>query len=331
MPKGHLPSASLNRGQTAASSLAEIDLFLEMLAAERGAASNTMAAYRRDLVDAAGFLASHGKRLETADDRDLRGYLASLSSRGLMPRSAARRLSALRQFFRFLFTEGRRQDDPTTSLDRPRQGRPLPKTLGEEEVERLLTAARARRGPDGLRLSLLVELLYATGLRVSELVSLPRAAVRRDPRVLIVQGKGGKERMIPLGDAARAALADYLSVAGRRDGSRTASSAWLFPSHGREGHLTRRRVGQLLKELALEAGLDPDKVSPHVLRHAFASHLLDHGADLRSVQKMLGHADISTTQIYTHVLSARLQSLVQEKHPLAQSGGRNRRSNDAKR
>ena len=297
-----------------------------MLAAERGAAANTMTAYRRDLIDAAGFLARQAMPIEQAGDRHLRDYLNSLSSRGLAPRSAARRLSALRQFFRFLFTEGRRSDDPTTALDRPRQGRALPKTLDEDEVGRLLAAARARRGADGLRLSLLVELLYATGLRVSELVSLPRAAVRRDPRVLIVQGKGGKERMIPLGDAARGVLAQYLSVSGRT-GSGAADSKWLFPSHGRDGHLTRRRVGQLLKELALEAGLDPDKVSPHVLRHAFASHLLDHGADLRSVQKMLGHADISTTQIYTHVLSARLRSLVQEKHPLAGGGGLKRRSN----
>jgi integrase/recombinase XerD len=233
-------------------------------------------------------------------------------------------LSALRQFYRFLFAEGLRADDPTAKIDSPRQGRALPKILSEDEVGRLLAGAHAAPGVEGLRLAALLELLYATGLRVSELVSLPAGAVARDPRVLIVRGKGGKERMIPLSAPAREALGRYraaLRAPARRAGrpARGHESKWLFPSRGRSGHLTRQRVAQRLKALAAEVGIDPAKVSPHVLRHAFASHLLDHGADLRSVQKMLGHADISTTQIYTHVLNARLKSLVHEHHPLSRS------------
>ncbi|MEM7225399.1 MAG: site-specific tyrosine recombinase XerD [Pseudomonadota bacterium] len=290
--------------------------FLEMLAAERGASLNTLEAYRRDLDQVAAFLNGRGRALADAGTEDLRAYLAQLGKAGMAPRTAARRLSALRQFYRFLFREGLRADDPAQAIESPRRGRPLPKILNEDEVERLLSAAAKSEGPSGLRLAALVELLYATGLRVSELVGLPHGAVARDPQVLVVRGKGGRERMVPLSEAARDALKAYLEVRGQFAGPE--GSKWLFPSRAKAGHLTRHRFGQLLKALAIDSGLDPAKVSPHVLRHAFASHLLDHGADLRSVQKMLGHADISTTQIYTHVLSERLRALVQEHHPLAE-------------
>ncbi len=318
-----------------------------MLAAERGAAANTREAYARDLKDFAGFLARRGRAAHQAGVADLRAYLGQLVDAGLASRSAARRLSTLRQFHRFLFGEGLRQfhrflfgeglraDDPTAGLDSPRQGRALPKVLSETEVEDLLAAARARPGAEGVRLTALLELLYATGLRVSELVELPAAAAARDPRVLIVKGKGGKERMVPLSEPARDALKAHrmadLGKSGRGAiaGGRAAPAAqaarkWLFPSRGAAGHLTRQRVAQLLKELAVAAGIDPARVSPHVLRHAFASHLIDHGADLRSVQKMLGHADISTTQIYTHVLDARLKALVRDYHPLSSAPPRRR-------
>ncbi|MFQ5775986.1 MAG: site-specific tyrosine recombinase XerD [Kiloniellaceae bacterium] len=294
-----------------------VESFLEMLMAERGAAPNTIAAYCRDLDHFAAFLARRRRTPERARVEDVRAYLARLSGAGLAPRTVARRLSALRQFHRFLFGEGVRGDDPTAIIDSPRLGRPLPKILSEGEVDRLLAAARAREGVEGLRLLALVELLYATGLRVSELISLPLSAVARDPRVLVVGGKGGKERMVPLSQPAREAVARYGAARRSAGGPET---EWLFPSRGGSGHLSRQRVAQLLKGLAVEAGLDPAKVSPHVLRHAFATHLLDHGADLRSVQKMLGHADISTTQIYTHVLSERLKSLVHDLHPLARRG-----------
>jgi integrase/recombinase XerD len=291
-----------------------IERFLEMQAGERGSAWNTIAAYRRDLEDLAEVLPG---ALTTAGADDLRAYLADLAARDLAPRTKARRLSTMRQFYRFLFSEGLRGDDPTDPLDSPRQGRSLPKILTEAEVEALLDAARRGETPRHLRLSALLEILYATGLRVSELVSLPVRAVRRDPQMLLVRGKGGRERTVPLGRAARDAVAAYLPVRGAfmPEGG---ESKWLFPStRARGGHLTRDRVAQLLKDLAVEAGLDPDKVSPHVLRHAFATHLLNHGADLRAVQAMLGHADISTTQIYTHVLDERLKSLVTTHHPLA--------------
>jgi integrase/recombinase XerD len=293
-----------------------LEAFLEMLAAERGAARLTIAAYRNDLRDLSRFLAATGAVLETADEPGLHAYLAATATTKLAPRSLARRISAIRQFYRFLIVDGVRLDDPTTGLDTPRLGRPLPKLLSEGEVEALLTAARAWPADEGVRVLCLLELLYATGLRVSELVTLPHAAARRDPRFLLVRGKGGRERVVPLGDAARQALAAYLECRERfLPDERPAR--WLFPSRGGAGHLTRQRCGQLLKELAAKAGLDPTRLSPHVLRHAFASHLLDHGADLRSVQQMLGHADIATTQIYTHVLSDRLRRLVQDGHPLA--------------
>ncbi len=292
-----------------------LDAFRDMLRAERGAAPNTVAAYERDLTDFAAHLAHHGGRLAQARSDDVRAYVQDMSARGLGPRTAARRLSALRQFFRFLVAEGLRDDDPTAAIDSPARGRPLPKTLGEDEVEALLAAARRRRDPAGLRLEALVEILYATGLRVSELVGLPVSAITGDGDFLLVTGKGGKERLVPLGAPARAALAAWLPHRGQA-GDR-AAERWIFPSRGASGHLTRQRFAQMLKQAALDAGLDPAKVSPHVLRHAFASHLLAHGADLRSVQQLLGHADISTTEIYTHVLEARLKQLVGERHPLA--------------
>jgi integrase/recombinase XerD len=287
-----------------------------MLTVERGAAKNTLDAYARDLRHAGAFLAGRGETLEAAEADALRAYLGFLSESGMSARTAARRLSALRQFYRFLYGEGLRQDDPTETLESPRQGRSLPKILTEAEVDRLLEAARLREGPEGLRLTALLEVLYASGLRVSELVALPVSAVARNGRALVVRGKGGKERMVPISEPARAALDAYREVRGRFL-RRPEDDTWLFPSRSLGGHLTRHRVAQLLKELAAEAGLDPHKVSPHVLRHAFASHMLARGADLRAVQQLLGHADISTTQIYTHVLSERLKTLVDTHHPLS--------------
>jgi integrase/recombinase XerD len=299
--------------------LRHVEAFLEMCAAERGAAANTLAAYARDLTAFARFAATQGRAPEAADTETIRRYLEALARSGLSARTAARRLSAMRQFHRFLLAEGVRGDDPCQTIDSPRQGRALPKLLSEDDVGHLLAAARAQPEAEGARLVALVETLYATGLRVSELVSLPLAAVRRDPRWLTVTGKGGRERIVPLSVPARDAIAGYLGAREHflRSG---AASPYLFPSRAGAGHLTRQRFGQLLKALALKAGLDAAKVSPHVLRHAFATHLLSHGADLRSVQKMRGHADISTTQIYTHVLEERLKSLVQNHHPLAKRG-----------
>jgi len=297
-----------------------VDSFLEMLVAERGAAANTVAAYRTDIEDFQSFLARGGTGLADAGAVDLRAYMGALARRSLSPRTAARRLSALRQLYGFLVSEGARADDPAATIDSPVRGRSLPKLLSEDEVERLLAAARARIGHDGARLVALTETLYATGLRVSELVGLPLSALGRDRRMLLVRGKGDKERLVPLGEPAARAIEDYLAVRplflGRVD-----RSPWLFPGRAGTGHLTRHRFAQLLKGLAIDAGIEPARVSPHVLRHAFASHLLAHGADLRSVQAMLGHADISTTQIYTHVLAERLRGLVHGHHPLARAGG----------
>jgi integrase/recombinase XerD len=290
-----------------------VDAFLEMLAAERGAARLTIEAYRNDLDDLAGFLDGD---IADAQSDDLRRYLASRARAGIGARTAARRLSAFRQFFRFLVIDTVRSDDPTQPIDGPRLPRALPKHLAEDEVTSLIAAAQQHDGPEGARLTCILELLYGSGLRVSELVALPLAAAKSDRPYVVIRGKGDKERLVPLGEPARAALAAYLEQRSHflREGK---PSRFLFPSRGRDGFLTRRRCGQLLKELALEAGLDPARLSPHVLRHAFASHLVDRGADLRSVQEMLGHADIATTQIYTHVQSARLQRLVAERHPLA--------------
>lgn len=288
-----------------------------MLVAERGAARNTTDAYRRDLDQFTAFVCDRGLNVEGAREEDLRAYLATLAQAGMTARTAARRLSVLRQFFRFLVGEGLRNDDPTTIIDSPRVGRALPKILSESEVDRLLTVAERKPGPDGARLRALVELLYASGLRISELITLPLySASDRDAGVIMVRGKGGRERLVPLSEPAREAVEGYLAVRGNFL-PRSRSSPWLFPSRGRSGHLTRHRVAQMLKELAIEAGIDPGKVSPHVLRHAFASHLLGNGADLRSLQQMLGHADIATTQIYTHLQHTRLSALVRDHHPLA--------------
>ena len=291
-----------------------------MLTVERGAAENTIESYRRDLSDFAAFSQARKRAPENASTDIIRAYLKKLSGAGMAVSTSARRLSALRQFFRFLHAESVREDDPSSVIDSPRQGRPLPKYLSEDEVDRLLLATHARRGADGLRLIALMEILYATGLRVSELVGLPLAALSRDGNMLIVRGKGGKERMVPLSEPAAEAIAVYSEV---REGflpkgkSTNAAARFLFPSRGKHGHLTRARFGQMLKELAVEADLEMKRVSPHVLRHSFASHMLAHGADLRSLQQMLGHADIATTQIYTHVLDERLKRLVQDHHPLA--------------
>lgn len=295
---------------------AYLELFLEMLAAERNASPHTLRAYRRDLEGFAEFLAKRGHDLAHADADDVRAYLARLAQRGMSARSTARHLSSLRQFHRFLVVEGTRHDDPLAAIDGPRLGRPLPKILSEDEVRRLLDAARELPELERIRLTAILEVLYAAGLRVSELAALPLAALTRDARVLTVRGKGNKERLVPLSAPAREALEAWRSVR-----SRTLAvggkSPFMFPSRGATGHLTPSRIAQLLKALAPRAGLNPRRLSPHVLRHAFASHLVDHGADLRSVQQMLGHADIATTQIYTHVAGDRLQRLVQENHPLA--------------
>ncbi|HYM73060.1 MAG TPA: site-specific tyrosine recombinase XerD [Stellaceae bacterium] len=310
-----MPASPSEQGaELAASPL--LEAFLEMLAAERGAARLTLTAYRNDMVDLCRFLAARGTALDAADAAALHDYLAAAATRRLAPRTLARRISAMRQFFRFLLTEGVRQDDPTSGLDTPRLGRPLPKMLTEAEVARLIAAAELWPGEEGVRLRCVLELLYATGLRISELITLPLAAAQRDPRFLLVRGKGGKERVVPLSPPSRAALSAYLAIR-KQFLPEGATSRFLFPSRGRQGYLTRQRCGQLLKELALAANLDPARLSPHVLRHAFASHLLDHGADLRSVQQMLGHADIATTQIYTHVQGDRLRRLVEAAHPLA--------------
>ena len=285
-----------------------VEAFLEMLAAERGAARLTLESYRRDLGDFASFLGATAPG--AAQSNDVRAYLAHLDARGLSAATAARRFSCLRQFFRFLFADGVRADDPTASLLGARRRRPLPKVLSEAEVEGLLETAREREGAGGARLVALVELLYATGMRVSELVSLTRAAVRGDPRFLTIRGKGGRERLVPLSEPAAEAVRAWLGVNPAPD------SPWLFPSRSARGHITGRRFAQMLKVLGTEAGIDPARLSPHVLRHAFASHLLAHGADLRAVQQMLGHSDISTTQIYTHVLEERLHALLRH-HPLA--------------
>ena len=292
-----------------------------MLAAERNASPHTLRAYRRDLEGFAAFLAKRGRDPMQADADDVRAYLARLAQRGMSARSTARHLSSLRQFNRFLVVEGTRHDDPLAAIDGPRLGRPLPKILSEDEVRRLIDAAA--RMPedqlptlDRLRLVAFLEVMYAAGLRVSELAALPLAALARDGRVLTVRGKGDKERLVPLSAPAREALESWRAVRSQAlpEGRK---SPFMFPSRGASGHITPSRIAQLLKALAPHAGLNPRRLSPHVLRHAFASHLVDRGADLRSVQQMLGHADIATTQIYTHVAGDRLQRLVQESHPLA--------------
>jgi integrase/recombinase XerD len=303
-----------------------VELFLDMLVSERGGAANTLEAYTRDLDDLTAFLAGRRRTVATAATSDLRAYLGDLAARDFKPASVARRLSAVRQLYRFLYAEGHRGDDPAAILEGPKRSRPLPKVLTIGDVDRLIaTARRAAEAAEASaseqlrarRLYCLLELLYATGLRISELVALPASAARRNERLLIVRGKGGKERMVPLNEASRSAMRAYASLLGEtRD---QAPSKWLFPSFGEDGHLTRQHAARELKSLAAAAGLRAAQVSPHVLRHAFASHLLHNGADLRVVQTLLGHADISTTQIYTHVLDDRLKSLVRDLHPLGEA------------
>ena len=300
-----------------------IETFLDMVSAERGGAENTLSAYRRDLSDYRDFLAARGRSILGATAEDARAHLAALAALGFKETTTARHLSALRQLHKFLYAEGLRSDDPTGVIDAPKRGRPLPKILSVDEVDRLLAAAREGvDDPDrpildrlrAARMTALLETLYASGLRVSELVSLKRSAARAGLDVLSIVGKGSKERIVPLTDAAKGAMSSYLEVlrAARRDHA----SPWLFPSSGESGHLTRQHFARDLKAVATAAGIRPDRVSPHVLRHAFASHLLQNGADLRSVQMMLGHSDIATTQIYTHVLDERMKAMVRDLHPL---------------
>ena len=312
-PKGKIPDKVL------------IELFLDMVAAERGGARNTLSAYACDLFDLSTVLATTRRNFTDATAEDLRSYLASLTERGFAASSMARRLSAIRALFRFLQSEGRRRDDPSAVIEGPKRARALPKVLSIGEVDRLLAQARTEmnRGDQSrlgrlraARLACLIELLYATGLRVTELVTLPVSAARSDAQFLFVRGKGNKERLVPLNEPARNAMRDYLDLLA--EAGRPAKAKWLFPSSGRAGHVTRQHFARELKTLAAAAGLRAKDVAPHVLRHAFASHLLHNGADLRVVQTLLGHADISTTQIYTHVLDERLTSLVRDLHPLAE-------------
>ncbi|HWZ06378.1 MAG TPA: site-specific tyrosine recombinase XerD [Bradyrhizobium sp.] len=304
-------------------------LFLDMLAAEQGAGQNTLDAYRRDLADFSEFLAARGEGFAGAETQALRDYLADLDARGFKTSTVARRLSAIRHLFRFLLNERVRGDDPAAILSGPKRGRGLPKVLSIADVDRLLARAKASSEVPAasplqrlraMRLYCLLEVLYATGLRVSELVALPLSASRSDARMIMVRGKGNKERLVPLNETSRRAMADYLAAMEALGRSRkgAAESKWLFPSFGQSGHLTRQHFARDLKELTASAGLAPRLVSPHVLRHAFASHLLHNGADLRIVQTLLGHTDISTTQIYTHVVEERLKSLVRDLHPLAE-------------
>lgn len=293
----------------------QIEAFLEMMSVERGAAANTLDAYTRDLGDLDGFLTRRGSDAIRARPADLSAYMRGLADAGMATRTQARRLSCIRQFYGFVYAEGWRSDDPTSKLDSPRLGRSLPKVLSESDVDGLLLAARALIQPQAAMMTALLELLYATGLRVSELVGLPYSAVARNPDMMVVRGKGDKERMVPLSDPARQAVKEWLPSRQGLLGKKP--SKWLFPSYGKAGHLTRSGFARMLLKVGMHAGIDPRRLSPHVLRHAFATHLLAHGADLRVVQELLGHADIATTEIYTHVLDEPKTRLVQQHHPLA--------------
>jgi integrase/recombinase XerD len=302
--------------------MAHIEAFLDMMAAERGASHNTLDAYRRDLLDFENWLGRQDASAQTAGRDMVRKYLSHLAAERIAASSQARRLSALRQFYGFLYAEGWRGDDPTTAIDSPRRALALPKILSQDEVSRLIKAARDKPQDvaENARLMCLLEVLYAAGLRISELVTLPLSAAKSREAFLHVRGKGGKERLVPLNPAARKSITCYLDVRAQFVSPAARSSErYLFPSRGREGHLTRRRCHQLLKALAVEAGIEPNRLSPHVLRHAFATHLVEGGADLRSVQTLLGHADIATTQIYTHVASERLRATVAAAHPLSRT------------
>lgn len=310
------------------SALAAVDLYLNMLAAERGASRNTLDAYRRDLTDYTAFLLSQNKTPDSATSDSIRAFMVELDERGLKATSAARKLSAVRQLHRFLYSEGHCRTDPAAAIEGPRRGQSLPKVLSIAEVDRLLTEAHAGINDETLplakrlmraRMACLMEVLYATGLRVSELIALPITAARTRERFLIVRGKGDKERLVPLTDAAREAARTFLTLREAAANNRESHSQWLFPADSASGHLTRQAFARDLKDLAIQAGLSPERVSPHVLRHAFASHLLHNGADLRVVQELLGHADIATTQIYTHILDERMKAMVRDLHPLGDS------------
>ena len=316
-----------------------IDSFLEMMSVERGASTNTLAAYGRDLAAFQEFAAGDGVTLVDVQPDTIRGFLREMETAGTKVSSAARKLSTLRQFYKSLYADGVRGDDPTSIIEGPKREQPLPKVLTMAEVDQLLQRAEQEAAEDGAssskslrsaRVLALIELLYATGLRVSELISLPVSAAKRQDHVLLVRGKGGKERIVPVGGKARAAMERYLALRDRHPA--LAGSKWLFPTIGGQsatakktkqqgtatsGHFSRQSAHNDLKALAVRANIDPAKLSPHVMRHAFATHLLQNGVDLRSVQQLLGHADIATTQIYTHVLDERLRALVAEKHPLA--------------
>jgi integrase/recombinase XerD len=299
-----------------------IALFLDMMVVERAAARKTIANYAADLGRFAQSVAARGESLATAGADDIAAFMDEMESDGLSAATAAAKASAIRQFYLFLYADGLRDDNPAAAIERPRTRRPLPKILSEEETRRLVEAALADGAPRALRLRAMTELAYAAGLRVSELVALPLSALDRGQETVLVRGKGGRERLVPVGAPARQAVRDYIAV---RDAflKGGAPSPHLFPSRGKSGRLTAARFAQELKALATAAGIAPERVSPHVLRHAFATHLLEGGADLRSVQAMLGHADIATTEIYTHVSPSRLKRLVFEHHPLA---SRNRNS-----
>ena len=295
----------------------QIDLFIEMMAAERGASKNTIEAYLQDLRDFEGFMSRRNRNIESANSQNIQDYLGQLKTKGRTPTTNARKLSVLKGFFQFLFAERQRDDDPSARIGGPKTGRSLPKYLSESEVELLLDSARGQSGRFGVRMVALLEIIYATGLRVSELVGLPLTAISSDQKMLLVRGKGNKERMVPLTTPAIHAAADYLKSR-QFFLTKRAPSLYFFPSRAKGGHLTRVGFGLLLKNLAILAGIDPKRVSPHVLRHSFASHMLANGADLRTLQQLLGHSDISTTQIYTHILEDRLRDLVLKSHPLSE-------------
>jgi integrase/recombinase XerD len=304
---------------------ARLESFLEMMSAERGAADNTLQSYERDLSDLWQFLIDNGTSLMQAQQSDLSAYLSHLATLGFAASSQARHLSSMRQFYKFLYAEGLRDDDPTSILDAPKKTTPLPKIMSVADVNRLLQQASAEAEQEGpgqlsrLRMRVLLELLYATGMRVSELVSLPLTALVQKERFLSIRGKGNKERLVLLSRTAMDAMSAYGSALKANSDPKN-ENPWLFPSYGKSGHLPRQVFARDLKDIAIRAGINPSAISPHVMRHAFASHLLQNGADLRAVQELLGHSDIATTQIYTHVLEERLQELVQTHHPLAKQG-----------
>lgn len=294
-----------------------IELFLEMMSAERGASKNTIISYKRDLVDFGSYLKKHEVSIGDASPEIIREYLSKLSGKGISASTNARRLSSLRQFYQFLYSENIRNDNPTVSLETPKLGKKLPKSLSKEEVEKILELVHSKNTFENLRLAALLEILYASGLRASELVSLKISNIQFDPITkaikpyLLIKGKGNKERIVPLNKSAIAAIEKHLAEKKNED------SEWLFPSQGKSGHITRQRFGQMLKDIARKCNINDEKLSPHILRHSFATHLLENGADLRTIQEILGHSDISTTQIYTHIAKERLKSVVKEHHPLS--------------